>query len=198
MRPSVLLFDIGGVLVENAGFEELRRMCPEISGDPELRLRWLGSPSVMAFERGRISPTEFAKQFVDEWRLPLSPDAFLGEFESWPRGLFPGAADLLDALRPHYRLACLTNSNEVHWAARPGLRALFHEIFSSHELGLVKPEPEVFQHVLEHLSVEPDRVAFFDDSPPNVEAAAAAGMRAHQVVGLGELRGALERLGLLP
>jgi putative hydrolase of the HAD superfamily len=192
-----MLLDVGGVLVENAGFAELRSLLPEAPADPELRLRWLESASVRAFELGRIAPTEFAKRFVDEWRIALSPDAFLEEFSRWPRGLFPGASDLLDALRARYRVACLTNSNQVHWDARPELRTLFHEVFSSHELGLIKPEPEIFRYVLERLSIAPARVAFFDDSAPNVEAAAAAGMRAHQVVGLEQLRSALARLDLL-
>ena len=196
MRPDVLLFDLGGVLIENAGLDELRRICPDSLDESEIRARWLASPSVRAFELGHITPGDFASRFVAEWNLRLPAEAFIAEFEHWPRSLFPGAEDLLLRLRSRQRVGCLSNSNALHWASRQGLRLLFDHVFLSHELGLIKPDPGIFRCAIERLGVAPDRIAFFDDSLPNVEAAAAAGIQAHHVVGLVELERTLTRLGL--
>ena len=52
----------------------------------------------------------------------------------------------------------------------------FEKIFTSHEIGARKPEPEAFQTVLDYLDIEPGKVAFFDDSPKNVQGANAVGI----------------------
>ena len=53
---DVLFFDLGGVLVDFAGFEEMRRFLPEVSDRSDIRDRWIKSESVQLFERGDITP----------------------------------------------------------------------------------------------------------------------------------------------
>ena len=79
----MLLFDLGGVLVRNKAFDALRSMVGESADDDELRERWLRSPAVRSFELGRISPAAFSELFVEEWKLQLSPEAFLLDVASW-------------------------------------------------------------------------------------------------------------------
>lgn len=193
-RPEVLLFDLGGVLVDNATFDELPTLLREPVDDEELRRRWLFSPSVQAYERGAISTDEFATAFVAEWRIDLAPADFLARFECWPRGPFPGALELLERTRETYRLALLSNCNAVHWERLAPFRDRVHAAYSSHDLGLVKPDPAIFARVVEALQVDPQAICFFDDSPPNVEAARALGMTAYCTRGLAELEHALESL----
>jgi putative hydrolase of the HAD superfamily len=193
-RPEVLLFDLGGVLVDNVTFDELPALLPEPIEDGELRRRWLFSPAVRAFERGEIAGDAFAAAFVAEWRLGVSPSRFLQIFASWPRGPYPGALELLDRLRDDYRLALLSNCNPVHWERMTGLRERVHSAFSSHLLGVVKPDASSFSRVADALGVAPAAVCFFDDSPPNVEAARAVGMQAHLTRGVAEVELALRRL----
>ena len=69
--------------------------------------------------------------------------------------------------------------------------------FVSHELGLMKPSPEVYARVARVLGCEPGEIAFFDDGPENVDGAAKAGLSAHQTVGPVALRNVLLGLGLL-
>ena len=38
-------------------------------------------------------------------------------FAGWARGFHPGAEELLSELRQQHRVACLSNSNEIHWRA---------------------------------------------------------------------------------
>ena len=193
-RPEVLLFDLGGVLVDNVMFDELPALLPEPVEEGELRKRWLYSPSVQAFERGQILTEAFASSFIAEWGLEISATHFLDQFSSWPRGPYPGALELLDRLRPHYRLALLSNCNVVHWDRAADLRNRVHAAFSSHIMGAVKPMSSVFHRVAEELGVEPAVVCFFDDSLPNIEAARAAGMNAHLTRGMRELEVAIQTL----
>ena len=195
---DVLLFDLGGVLIDFAGFDELARLLPGTPHRAEIRDRWIESESVQLFERADITPQRFARDVIEELQLDLSPREFLTEFVDWARGPYPGAVSLLITLRNDFRIACLSNSNELH---TPLHRASIHphvdSFFFSDEIGLVKPDREIFDHVVRNLAVSPQRIAFFDDTPVNVDAAREVGMNAYVVDGITALKAQLQRLSLL-
>ena len=161
--------------------------------------RWPAMEAWDAFERGRLTPEEFSQRFVEEADLTLDAPGFLANFTGWTRGLFPGAAELLEALRPRFRLMALSNSNQVHWRRNfeLGVTQQFEHAFASHEIGVRKPAAEAYQHVLREIGVAPESVTFFDDQQPNVDGARNAGLDAHRVDGIDELRACLVELGFL-
>jgi len=162
-----------------------------------VRSRWIGSPSVQRYERGAISRQEFAAGVIRELDLPLAPDAFIAAFVSWARGPYPGATSLLRRLRGRYRIACLSNSNELHTPIhRRSLEPLMDRCYFSDELGCVKPEQEAYQHAVRDLGVVPQRIAFFDDTPVNVEAARWVGLAAYEVEGVAGLTERLRAMGI--
>jgi putative hydrolase of the HAD superfamily len=180
--PRLLLFDLGGVLVENVTLERLAALGPP-QEPARLKQRWLASPAVRRFEMGASSPAEFAAEFVAEWRLACAPQSFLAEFAAWPRGFYAGAAELVDELRRRHRVACLSNSNALHWRRFGGFAGHFDVALSSHLLGAVKPDRECFERALAACRVDPAEVVFFDDATANVRAAAELGARAFLVDG---------------
>jgi HAD superfamily hydrolase (TIGR01509 family) len=192
----VILFDLGGVLIENTGEQGLRALLPYELDRQELWDRWLTSDAVKQFERGRITPEIFAAQFVEEWRIELAPAAFIEAFATWPKGLFDGAESLLRKLRVRHHVGCLSNNNPVHWARFPGLPELFDSNFVSHVTGFVKPDPEAFEHAIRELGVKAEAILFLDDLPQNVDAARAAGLKAIQVKAFAEIEPALRAQGL--
>ena len=196
-RPSVLLFDLGGVLVEVAIFDALRSMLGETLSDDQVRERWLRSAAVRSFELGRVSPAVFAAQFVAEWKVTFAPQAFLDEFRTWVQEPSAEAITLVMQLRRTYHVGCLSNCNEVHWTRMAPLVACFDSAFSSHLLGEIKPDKAVFERVVNELRVDPERLWFFDDSLPNVQAAERLGIRAFQVHGVAGAATALRREGLI-
>ena len=54
----------------------------------------------------------------------------------------------------------------------------------SYEVGLVKPDPAMFEHVVETLGVQPDSIVFLDDNEINVEQARAVGLEISAVLNL--------------
>lgn len=196
-KRRTLLFDLGGVLLENGGREALTALLPPGTLPGDVRLRWLACPIVAKFERGQIDAVAFASALVREWQLTLDAQAFLASFATWPKGFYPGAAALLADLRTRHRVACLSNSNDVHWKRFPEIGTLFDVALSSHHLGCVKPERIAFERALERLACDASQVWFFDDLAPNIETARSLGMHAFQVDGLDDVRDALRREGLL-
>ena len=58
---------------------------------------------------------------------------------------------------------------------------LTEHVFYSHEMGLAKPQLEIYQTMLDHLNTTGDKVIFFDDLEANVLGAKACGIEAIQV-----------------
>ena len=92
--------------------------------------------------------------------------------------------EVLRAVRRHATVALLSNGTT---RLRRDLDVLdltdeFDVIFNTAELGIAKPDPDVFRHVLDQLEVRPDQALFIDDLLPNVEGARSVGIDAHQHV----------------
>ncbi len=181
--PEVLLFDLGGVLLESVGFERLSELLPAPLDTAELKARWLRSPAARDFERGGSTPREFADRLVAEWRLRCTAAQLLEEYRDWVRGFYPGALELLARLRPRYRVACLSNSNALHWDKFGGFTRHFEPALASHRMGALKPDEECFAQAVRACAVPAAAIAFFDDAAPNVAAARRLGLRAHRVDG---------------
>ena len=200
-RIDAILFDLGGVMIELAGVERMLEWSPTLGTTDELWRRWLSSPAVRDYETGRTDRDAFADAIVGEFGLPVDAETFLGEFAWWPRSLHPDAGALLAALAPRYRLASLSNTNELHWhrfARDWDLPAMFHHNFPSFMVGKLKPDAEYFEHVLDALGVAADRALFVDDNRINVEAARACGLDARHVRDFDALVPALVEAGVGP
>jgi HAD superfamily hydrolase (TIGR01509 family) len=197
---DVILFDLGGVLIELAGIDRMLELCNHAFSADELWARWLASDGVRRFESGRASPDEFGAAMLDEFGMSIAAAQFLEEFTAWPKGVFPGSFELLQQLSTSYRLACLSNTNALHWPRvcdEMGLARYFESSFASHLVGMLKPDAEIFQHVVEQLGCPPARILFLDDNQLNVASAHAAGMVARRVAGLADVRTALAEVGVL-
>ncbi len=200
MSPfKVILFDLGGVLVELTGVPTMHQWSNHRYDDDELWSYWLRSDAVRSFETGKISASRFADQIIEEMALPINKKEFLDKFTRWPKGLFPGASDLLTNLRKSFTLACLSNTNELHWPRlmhEMGLHDLLDHHYSSHKLGMLKPDLDVFQHVVDELACKPAAILFLDDNIINVRSAQKVGMEAYCVKGMGEVTEQLTALDL--
>ncbi len=154
-------------------------------------------------KRGQITSDEY-------WNALLSP---LGLVDSAAQAEFvsrlmeghdkvhPAMAALLRELKPHYRLALLSNTHERdmdRWIAEvQGLPGIFDVVVSSAKEGLAKPEPEIYRLALERLGLAPDEVLFIDDMPRNTTAAEALGIPSIVFESPGQLRRELEARGIL-
>jgi epoxide hydrolase-like predicted phosphatase len=114
----------------------------------------------------------------------------------------PEMVRLLRELKPHYRLALLSNTHlldmDVWIVDVQGLKDVFDVVVSSAAVGLAKPEPAIYQLALESLSVAPDETLFIDDQARNTKAAEELGIPSIVFESPGQLRRELESRGILP
>jgi glucose-1-phosphatase len=197
---DLLVFDLGGVLVENVGAERLSAWMSTPATPEELWRIWLTSPTVRAFESGTLPAAQFAAGVIAELFLPVRPDEFLTEFAACVTQLYPGALDLLRHLSQSYRLASLSNTNDIHWHRclyEMELATVFHYHFPSHKTGRLKPDRAAFEYVIQYTGCRPERTLFVDDNQLNVDSAAAVGMVARRTVGMREVQEVLREAGIL-
>jgi putative hydrolase of the HAD superfamily len=190
----VVLFDVGGVLVELSGLAVLLSWLKHRVTAEQVRTLWLISPVVRSFETGKMQPTVFAEQMIAELGLQVGSEEFLTELYTRSQRILPGAVELVKRVPRQYVLATLCNTNALQWASllqHHDLIGAFDHHFASHLTGKIKPDEEAFQHVLTALGCEGPETLFLDDSHLNVEAANRVGMTAFQVQGPGEAENAL-------
>ena len=97
--------------------------------------------------------------------------------------------DAILRIRKNYRTFLLSNTNALHVKAfeqtidqTMGIdyfRGAFEHIYYSNELGMRKPELEIYHHVLNQHGLEASRTLFIDDTIRHVEGARRAGLFAH-------------------
>jgi len=198
MSYQAVVFDMGGVLVELGPLTEILGDDP-LSSD-EFWVRWLRSPAVRDFERGRCTPDEFGDRIVTELGLSFDGTEMIRRFAQWPKGLFDGAQSLIAELPDGIEVGVLSNTNALHWNGQKQhveVQALFGRTYLSYLLDMVKPDSEVFDHIVTDLGCTPGEIVYFDDNQMNVDAAIAAGLVAAVTKNPADCRSELVRLGLL-
>ncbi len=175
----VVCFDLGGVLVK---IRHTWEDCLEATGHSDLLVPQTQLPEFPlfdAYQQGAVSTQEY----LDALAIYLGVDS-PAEAAVVHRAIivepYEGTDLLVSALSESgAKTGCLSNTNALHWEkmSGPGFPAVgrLDTAVLSHEVGLNKPEPEIFRVFEAKLGAAPGDVVYFDDGPANVEAGLKAG-----------------------
>ena len=176
---TALLIDFGGVLTSDI-WTSFGEFCAERDLDPAaakqlFRERPDALAELRALETGEADPADFERSFAK--MLGTEPEGLID-------GLFAGLRpeeEMLEAVR-RARTAgvptCLVSNSWVMDHYTDEIRALFDAVVISAEVGLHKPQPEIFLMAAERVGVAPESCVFVDDLRENCEGAEAVGMTA--------------------
>lgn len=205
-QPAVptraVLFDLGGVVLDIDFDRALAAWQPHSRLPPEqLRSRFAFDEPFRRHETGKLDDAGYFAHL----RELLALDCDLSQVEAGFNAILIAEIDetvrMLASLRSRVPCYAISNTNPAHVLhmrrAFPGLLDRFDHVFTSHEIGHRKPQPESFAHVLRAIGLPAGEVLLFDDLAPNVEAAQALGLQAVQVKSPGDVREALLARGLL-
>ena len=199
---SWFLFDLGNTCIKLAYERVLENISREASLLRDEIVEVLEEPgSYRDMERGAISFWEFYEFLCDRAGYRGSIREFHELWSDFFDGTTPGVEELLERIRVRYRVAFLSNSNEVHAELIPRkFASLFRKddrFIFSHRFKVAKPDPEIFRRALETIGAAPQQVAFVDDLSENVAAARSLGMQAYQFIDAVTLTRQLEAEKLL-
>ena len=151
------------------------------------------------FEIGKLSGREYHRALMAR----LHADVPYEEFYPMYGDIFteiPATCDLLRRLHGQYPLYLLSDTNEIHFGyVRKTVAALsvFDDFIVSYRVGVMKPDPRIYQEALRRSGLPAWACVFVDDRPANVEAAARVGMHAVQFESPAQLADELRRLGVV-
>lgn len=176
-----VIFDLGGVLVDL----DWGKVCEPLANLSDLsyaavRKEVQNGPIVQASMSGHLDPQEFHQAISAKIHVDIAFDPFI---DIW-NGLLSGNEDmapLVEELGSDHRLVLASNTDAIHFMyARQHFHVLgaFDQYFLSYEMGLIKPDPAYFHHVLDGLQTAANDCLFIDDRPENVQSAREIGMNA--------------------
>jgi epoxide hydrolase-like predicted phosphatase len=174
-----LLVDFGGVLTTSV-WDSFRAFCDAEGIEPEaVRGLFRDDPSALALLRrlevGELDEDEFSEQFAPL----LGVERHEGLVDRLFAGMQP-EEEMLTALRRAraggVRTALVSNSWGRGRYDREAFPELFDGVVISGEVGLHKPQPEIFRLAAERVELEPSQCVFVDDLRENCAGAEAVGM----------------------
>ena len=174
-----LLVDFGGVLTTDI-WSSFAAFCAGRGLDPEAAKKlFRENPEALEelrrLERGEADPQEFERRFAK--LLGTEPEGLV-------EGLFSGlgpADEMLTAVRRAREGGAPTGLVSNSWVMdhyTEDLRELFDAVVISGEVGMHKPEPEIFELAAERVGRDPTDCVFVDDLRENCAGAEALGMTA--------------------
>jgi putative hydrolase of the HAD superfamily len=196
------LFDLGNTLIKLAYERVLENVCRDGSINRDQLVEVLEEPGgYRDLERGAISFFDFYEFICDRAGYRGSARDFRAIWSDFFDGPIVGAEEMLDRVRKSYRVAFLSNSNEVHAELIPRrFASLFRKddrFIYSYRFKVAKPDPEMFRRALEVVGAKAEHVVFIDDLIENVFAARSIGIRSFQFVDTETLLNELTQEGLL-
>lgn len=188
-----IIFDLGGVLLDidtgktNDAFEKLG--VPDFKNNYSL---YKASPLFDNLEKGNVSEPEFFNAIRQLSNLPLQDADIRDAWNALILDFRMDSLQHLDMLKSRYSLYLLSNTNSIHHrafhqsfneqAGGKSFDGYFTKAYYSHQVGLRKPDKEIYDLVLSDAGIVAGETIFIDDLLKNIEAAAALGMHTHQLL----------------
>ncbi len=175
-----IIFDFGGVLVD-LDKERCVQNLKNLGIHVENLIGVTHSKGIFVeFEKGNITAEQFRNelrsmtlQTVTDEQLDNAWISFLGTIPQYK-------LDLILELRKKYRVYLLSNTNPIHFGyakerlfAQNGhtLKDYFDDCFLSYQIGILKPDDDIFEYVINEAQIFARETLFIDDSELNVETA---------------------------
>ncbi|MBW3622131.1 MAG: HAD family phosphatase [Armatimonadetes bacterium] len=196
---EIIVSDLGKVLLPfdtEPVWEQILAACPECADTRGVFQQVFAEAD---FGRGVTDPEEFYRRLVHATGMSLSFDDFC---RIWSDMFWEDEATIsLILSAPVRERHILSNTNAIHWdwiLARHGeMIRRFDRAWTSHEMGLEKPDPAIYEQVIRATGLPPEAHVFIDDIEENVEGARSVGMAAIHHTDADSLAREFERLGLL-
>ncbi len=187
-----IIFDFGGVIINidyqatiNA-FEELG-----ISDFDAMYSQAAQSDLFDAIETGRISPQHFINGLLEYLPKRVTPNQAVHAWNAMILDIPRERIDFLLELKKSHQIYLLSNTNSIHidkalraWnaASELDINDTFNHVYLSHEMGMRKPNIEIFEYVCKEQGITPSETLFIDDSIQHIEGAKKAGLHAHHLI----------------
>ena len=185
---STIIFDLGGVVLDldvdlsATAFAELSGLSKE-----EIYRKFLDEDWSSTFEKGAIDAAAFRHNLCKSLDTELSDRQIDKAWNAMLVAIPLSRLQLVDDLRNKYQTFVLSNTNAIHietfknmvvkTTSGGSITDYFDKVYYSNELGMRKPDSEIFSYVIDLNNLIPEETLFIDDMEENVIAAQALGIK---------------------
>ncbi|MBQ7423308.1 MAG: HAD family phosphatase [Prevotella sp.] len=186
-KIKTVILDFGGVIITSCQKEAMRRLA-EIGVGPEVMTldNYAQTGLIGALEEGKIGEEEFRRALSEKIGKELTFEDLKWVITGYAKEVPERNLRLLRQLRQEgYRLLLLSNTNQymMAWAMSEEFDGMggtlsdyFDHCYLSYQMGLAKPDPEIFREVLRQENLDPQTAIFVDDNDTNIRTASQLGL----------------------
>jgi putative hydrolase of the HAD superfamily len=183
-----IIFDLGGVFL-NIDFSKTEKAFIELGVDQfsEMFTQHHSNDLFVLLETGTISPEAFYEAFRKGTGTDLSDETIKTAWNALLLDFRTPSLEWLKQIKNKYRIFLFSNTNKIHHDAfiqsyrqqtgNADFDAFFEKAYYSQNMGMRKPNPEPFLHILKEQNLVAAETLFIDDTIKNIEAAKALGMQ---------------------
>ncbi len=205
MIIKAIIFDLGGVVIDfdfSNFINKIITQSPLNKPQTPIMLEFFRQSDI--YHQGKMSNAQFYHLACDLLQVcTLDQADFFKAFNSIISGFNPNVTELIKDLHNIglYKLIALSNINSSHWeylvAKNWGFIEYFDELVLSHEIQLIKPQPKIFEYVIQKAGCKPKEIAFIDDGLNNIRSAESFGIRGIKYTKFEDLIEELHKLEIL-
>jgi HAD superfamily hydrolase (TIGR01509 family) len=149
-------------------------------------------PIFYDFEIGKVSEFEFIEKLKSISILDPSTNEVIEAWNAMILDMPSERIDILLNLKENYKIFLLSNTNSIHQKKfisevneenNISFNDLFQKAYYSFEVGIRKPDKEVFEFTLNESNLNPKETLFVDDSIDNIKAAQDIGIQTYHIDG---------------
>ena len=189
---ETIIFDLGEVIIDLDSKRVIDQFQKQSDKSAEDIIRLISkSQDLIDYEVGKMTDAEFCQVVNELLSIELSQASFEAIWNSFLGTIHLDKLRLMLDLKEKYNVLILSNTNAIHQRAfdrhigelipSKTMADMVHTAYYSHELGLRKPDPHIYQKVIDLQNLNPAKTLFFDDRLENITAAQARGIQAIQV-----------------
>ena len=196
---TTLLFDLGGVLFSNGTKTFIKELSISYSLPEQTIKEVIDGEIGSLYRESKISRDEFWRRVIEKLHLRESADILE---QKWINGydLITGTRDIIMQLSKNYHIFYLSDNVKERVDAldkRFDFKRLFSGGIFSHEVGVRKPNPKIYEFTLIKTNSKPEETLFIDDKPHLLEPAQKMGMSTLLFTSAPELKSQLEKIGVI-
>lgn len=204
MAIKDIVFDLGGVIIELDTQRPIDRFKEIGVSDADKLLDPYEQKGIfLALENGTIDLEGFRQQLSEHAGKDLSMDDIYYGWMGFMVDVPQEKLDYIQQLRKNYKVYILSNTNPVimRWAksavfspAGLPLTAYVDKIYASFEIGLTKPDRQIFDYMIRDAGIIPSETLFIDDGKRNIETALSLGFHTYQPANGEDWRGKIAEM----
>ena len=187
MKFKAVIFDFGNVII-NIDVPRTFQAFSKLTGKKQTVIEKLVTDNQLfrRYETGHFTDIEFREIVRQTVGFPLSDHEVDTAWNSLLLDIPEDRIQLLKEIRKKCPIYLLSNTNNIHIEASNNylkktfgfkhLNELFDQLFLSYEIGMWKPDADIYHHVLKTINLKPQEVVFLDDNAHNIQSASALGM----------------------